>query len=82
LRIKMPLAIQPEYGPVLVGWQSIDSSYLNDHLKEEKNPFENNEQFKSFSGMQAFYEMVRQDRQEYKDEGRHSEISTGRKKFI
>lgn len=64
VRIKRPLAIQPEYGPVLTGWQSIDSSSLNEQLN----------QFKSFSDFQAFAEMIKQDHQEYKDEGRYQEL--------
>jgi hypothetical protein len=78
LRIYRPVDIQPEYGPTLKGWQSIDSSYLNEQLKEKKVGYEKFNQFNLFSGRQAFYEMVKQDRQEYKDEGRHQEINIGR----
>jgi hypothetical protein len=62
LRMFRPVNIQPQYGDVLSGFQSLDSSYLNEQLKEKNMPAEDNSPFKSFSGMQNFYEMVRQDR--------------------
>lgn len=74
IRIYRPLAIQPECGPILRGWQSLDSSYLNEKLKETTDPYEQYNQFKSFSGQQVFYEMIKQDQQEYKNEGRHNEL--------
>lgn len=74
LRIYRPVDIQPEDGPVLKGWQSIDSSYLNEQLKEKKSDYEKFNQSNLFSGRQAFYEMVKQDRQEYKYEGRYQEL--------
>ena len=76
LRIYRPLDIQPEYGPILKGWQSIDSSYLNEQLREKTNPYQSYNQIKSFSGRQAFYEMIKQDQQEYRDEGRIQELSS------
>lgn len=78
LRIYRPLTIQPEYGPVLKGWQSIDSNYLNEQLKEKKSDYEKFNQFNSFSGRQAFYEIIKQDHQEYKDEGRYQELPGGK----
>jgi hypothetical protein len=78
LRIYRPVDIQPEYGPVLKGWQSIDSSYLNEQLREKESDYEKFNQFNSFSGRQAFYEMMRQDRQEYKNEGRYQELPGGK----
>lgn len=56
--------------PGIEGWNSIDSSYLNNHLKEDKS----DTPFNSFAGFKAFYEMIRQDRQEYQNEGRIMEI--------
>lgn len=75
LRIYRPVSIQPEFGPTLRGWQSLDSSYLNEQLKENKNPQEKFNQHQSFSGRQAFCEIVRQDQDEYASEGRYSEMN-------
>lgn len=61
LRIYRPLSIQPEFDPTVKGWQSLDSSYLNERLKEDKCDQEN---YKSFAGYQNFIEMIRQDREE------------------
>lgn len=74
-RIYLPCVIQPEYGRKLMGWYSLNTSYLNErlkefHLSEEKRK---NDLNKSFSGYQDFYEIFRQDRQEYKYEGRGNE---------
>ena len=79
LRIYRPVAIQPEYGPALRGWQSIDSSYINEQLREKKSPYEQFNQFNSISGFQAFSEMVKQDNQEYRQEGRYQELPGGKK---
>lgn len=73
LRIYRPCAVQPEYGPTIKGWHSLDSSYLNEQLKDVKTPKENG--FESFAGYQAFYEMIRQDRKEYEAEGRSNYFS-------
>jgi len=70
-----PLDIQPEYGPTLKGWHSIDSSYLNEKLKEKEDSNDKFEKMKSFSGVQAFQEIVRQDQQELYNEGRYNEMN-------
>jgi len=82
LRIYRPCDIQPEFGPAIKGWHSLDSSYLNEKLKEDKDSFEKykSDLFKSFSGYQAFYVMVRQDREEYEREGRINEFSHTRRR--
>lgn len=64
LRIFTPAPFQPEFEPVIWGWKTIDSSSLNEQLKENL-----------ISEYDDFYEMARQDRQEYKYEGRHQELS-------
>lgn len=82
LRIYRPCDVQPEFGPTIKGWHTLDSSYLNDQLKEGKTPEEKYSPYKSFSGRQSFYEMIKQDKQEYIDEGRIDESlnnSIGRK---
>lgn len=56
------------------GWHSVDSSFMMDKLKENKTDEEKNSPFISFAGSQNFYEMIKQDIQGYKDEGRYSEI--------
>ena len=68
-----PTNIQPEYGPTLKGWHSIDSSYLNEKLKETADS--NNKFEKMMSGIQAFKAIVKQDQQELYDEGRYSEMN-------
>ena len=75
LRMYRPLSIQPEFGPPLYGWHTMDSSYLNEQLKEKENPYDNYEQnCKSFAGRQAFKELMAQDRQEYRNEQRYEEM--------
>lgn len=59
LRIYMPINVQPSYGPTIKGWQSLDSSFLNDYLKKDKNDYEKCTPFKSFAGYQCFHEMIR-----------------------
>jgi hypothetical protein len=63
LRIYRPLAIQPEFGPTLKAWQSLDSTYLNEQLKEKENPYESYEKnCRELEGNQAWKEIIRQDR--------------------
>jgi hypothetical protein len=64
LRIYRPAIIQPEVGPIIKGWQSLDSSYLNDQLKEDRDDQLYLQKYKSFAGYQNFIEMIRQDREE------------------
>lgn len=73
VQVWRPLDIQPEYGPTLRGWQSIDTSYLNEKLKEKEDSHDKFEKMKS--GIQAFKEIVKQDQQEYYDEGRYNEMN-------
>lgn len=63
-----------DYENDLSGWQSVDSSYLYDKLKEDKTDAEKHSQFISFAGYQDFKEMIAQDRYEYISEGRNSEV--------
>lgn len=70
-----PADIQPEYGPTLKGWHSLDSSYLNEKLKETADSNDKFDKIKSFSGVQSFKEIVRQDQQELYDEGRYNEMN-------
>jgi hypothetical protein len=74
VQIWRPCDIQPEYGPILKAWHSLDSSYLNEQLKEKGR--EANEKFeKMYTGIQAFREMVRQDQQELYRQGRYEEMN-------
>jgi len=59
LRIYMPINIQPSYGPTIKGWHTLDSSFLNDYLKKDKDYCEKGTPFKSFAGYQGFHEMMR-----------------------
>jgi hypothetical protein len=61
LRAYRPLDAQTEFGPVIYGWQSINSSFLNDKLKEDKNDSDYENPFKSFAGYQEFREIVKLD---------------------
>lgn len=70
-----PADIQPEYGHTLKGWHSLDSSYLNEKLKETADSNDKFDKIKSFSGVQSFKEIVRQDQQELYDEGRYNEMN-------
>jgi hypothetical protein len=76
LRMWQPLTIQPEYGPVLKSWQTIDSSYLNEQLREKSSTSNNveNPYTMSHKGQRSFYEMIKQDHREYEYEGRYQEI--------
>lgn len=76
LRIYRPCNIQPEFGPTIKGWHSLDSSYLNEQLREDKDPSIGtlSENFKSFLGYKGFNAMIKQDRQEYEKENRILEI--------
>lgn len=76
LQIWRPVDIQPEYGPTLKGWCSIDSSYLTEALKEKEIP-------SKYIGNQSFREIIKQDYDELKGEGRYDEIPGYRsKKYI
>jgi hypothetical protein len=79
LRVFKEYNADPKLGPTTKGWQSIDSSYLTEQLKENRTDEEKNTPFKSFAGYQAFYEIVKQDMNEYAGEGRISEYNNRRK---
>jgi hypothetical protein len=72
LRVFHP-PVLTEYGHSLEGWQTIDSSYMQDQLKEDKNDCEKDTPYQSYSGYQAWREMIQQDRQEYINENRIAE---------
>lgn len=73
VQIWRPTSIQPKYGPILKGWQSIDTSYLNEKLKKKED---SNDKFSTMaSGIQAFKEVVKQDQQELYNEGRYNEMN-------
>lgn len=67
LQIWRPTDIQPKYGPTLKGWHSLDSSYLTEALKEKEIP-------SKYIGSQAFREMIKQDHDELKGEGRYDDL--------
>lgn len=73
LRIYRPCKFQSEFGPTIIGFQTLDSSYLNEKLKEHDIPDDKYKCFQSFAGYQAFYEIVKQDKREYAREGRMTE---------
>jgi len=60
LRAYRPLGVQTQFGHLIYGWQSIDSSFLNDQLKEGSI----DTAFKSFAGYQEFREIVKQDQKD------------------
>lgn len=69
VRIYRPSDIQPENGPIVKGWHSMDTSYMNEQLKEDRSCLEKYTEHlhKSFVGYKEFREMVRQDRIEEKN---------------
>jgi len=68
VRIYAPCDFQPEFGPTVKGWRSLDTSYLNERLKENTCSDEDcppPSPFNSFAGYKDFKEIIRQDRNEY-----------------
>jgi hypothetical protein len=68
-----PVDIQPEFGETLKGWKSLDSSYLNEMLKEKPSWIDQFNQNSSFSCLKGFYEVIKQDQQEKRNEGDYSD---------
>ncbi len=70
MQIFRPTDIQPEYGPIIKGWLSFNSSFVDDLTEMLKNKKFVEENF----GDKTYYEMVKQDHQELRNEGRYDEL--------
>ncbi len=74
IRMFQNAPVQPEYGKVLKGWLSVDSSFLNEQLREKESAEAENPFNMAHKSKRSFYEMVAQDAQEYRKEGRYDEL--------
>lgn len=74
LQIFCPASVQPQLDPTLWGWHSLDSSYLNEKLKEKENPLKKFNQLKSLSERKTFCKLIKQYHDEYRSEGRYYEL--------
>jgi hypothetical protein len=67
LNMRISLPVPNEYGEIIMGWKSLDSSYLQESLKEKNTTSVANE-------WRDWIKMVEQDKQEYRNEERYNEI--------
>lgn len=81
MRMRMPLPNQNEFGEILSGWKSYDTSYLQESLKDKKlndkaidNTPKNSISAQTQTELQYWLDLVRKEREAYKSNGMHSEL--------
>jgi hypothetical protein len=77
MRMMMPMPSYNEFGALIYSWKPYDSSYLQSTLKDKTYKVPKLAPVHS-QDIQEWLQMIKQDHQEYRDEGRYDEIPGGR----